>query len=430
MRIEILVNGGGSISVLQNDLKVMQSRINDTIDSYRRQVEKLNGLPGGINHRLQTSLDGLNAKICAEEEKLAHLPEIWQKVRNFSDNTVQTDKAVASKFSQNSKEFYRRFPHLQVNVSVEKTWWEKLADGWNAFWGSAGDALSNAWKGIVDWYNTHPIISRVVIGIAAVAAGAAVTLLTGGAALPFLVGAGGLLAASTVIGAAIGGITGGLDGMVQGAADGFMFGGLAALSGAIIGLTSLTGGSAVIANGTLAGGMGGGITGGLSTGTMEGFTEGLFSGALSGLIFSSISVGIGNAIKLHLRRINNPSPDMPYSGNSRPSFRKSFPLEHNQDFHAGHKWGHEYRWLKSDYLNGYVSKEQLVNQYNNHSHYQLQSAAYNFSHIGESTKPLLQHMFPSLTNGVNTRAFPVVISAVCNDIGFNMSKLLFVKARK
>lgn len=430
MRIEILVNGGGSVSVLQNDLKVMQSRIDDMIDSYRKQVAKINGLPGGINHRLQVSLDGLNAKIRAGEEKLAHLPEVRQKVRDFADNTVQTDKAVASKFSQNSKEFYSRFPHLQVNASVEKTWWEKLADGWNAFWGSAGDALSNAWNGIVDWYNTHPIISRVVIGVAAVAAGAAVTLLTGGAALPFLVGAGGLLAASTVIGAAIGGITGGVDGMVQGAADGFMFGGLAALSGAIIGLTSLTGGTAVIANGTLAGGMGGGITGGLSTGTMEGFAEGLFSGALSGLIFSSISVGISNAIKLHLRRINNPSPDMPYSGNGRPSFRKSFPLQHNRDFHAGHKWGHEYRWLKSDYLNGYVSKEQLVNQYNNPSHYQLQGAVFNFSHIGESTKPLLQHMFPSLTNGVNTRIFPVVISAVCNDIGFNMSKLLFVRARK
>lgn len=430
MRIEILVNGNGSIGMLQNDIKDMQKKISATIDSYQKQVRMLNEMQGAKNNNLRIALDGLNARIEKGKERLEHLPEIWQKVGNFVEDTIQTDKAVAAKFSQNCKEFYTQFPHLQVDASVEKSWLDKLVDGWNAFWGATGDMLSNAWEGIVDWYNAHPVISRVAIGIAAVAAGTAVTILTGGATLPFLIGAGGLLASSTVIGAAIGAATGGIDGMLQGAADGFMFGGLAALSGAVIGLTSLSGGSAVIANGTLAGGMGGSITGGLSTGTIEGFAEGLFAGALSGMIFSSISVGISNAVKLHLRRINNPNPDMPYSGNGRPSFRKNFPLAHDKNFHAGHKYGHEYRWLKWDYLNGYISKEQLVNQYNNVNHYQVESAAHNFSHIGESAKPLLQLLFPSLTNGVNTRAFPVVISVICNNIGFNMSKLLFVRARK
>jgi hypothetical protein len=277
----------------------------------------------------------------------------------------------------------------------------------------------------VKWYNEHPIISRIVIGIACVAVGLALTVLTGGAALPFLIGAAITLGAGTAFGAVIGGITGGWEGALQGAADGFMFGGVAALSGAIIGLTSLTGSIATIASGTLAGGMGGGIAGGLSSGTFEGFASGLLIGAVTGAVFSTISVGISKFVKNILVRKNNPGADMPYQ-KGRPSFRKDFKdaIPSSKSNHAGHKFGHEYRWLKSDYLKGYISSKQLVDTYNNPAHYSLEPAWFNLSHAGESAKPMLELMFPSITNGVNTLSFPIITSITTSNIGFNISKQL------
>lgn len=424
MRIEILAGGGGSIGVLREDLNDMHAQLCQTIDSYSKRIKKLKNIPCGVHSNLQDALDGLNARKSTDEKKKVEVRELGQGLKQFADDTVQTDKTVAKKLSQNSKEFYKLFPHLQADVSMEKTWWDNLVDGWNDFWGSVGDALLNAWKGIVDWYNEHPFISRIAVGIAAVAAGAIIALVTVGTALPFLIGAGIILAASTVIGAVAGGITGGASGILRGAADGFMFGGVAALSGAIIGLTSLSGGLAVIADGTLAGSIGGAISGGLSTGTSEGFWGGLFAGAVSGLIFSTVSVKLGNSIKMNLKKINNPHPGMPYT-HSRPSYWKSFTLPHNKEYHAGHKWGEEYKWMKSDYLNGYVSKKQLIREYNNENHYYPtpEEALHNMSHVGESKEPILKLMFPSLTNGVNTLSFPVVISVLGNSIGFNLSKL-------
>ncbi len=85
-----------------------------------------------------------------------------------------------------------------------------------------------------------PTWAKIVIGVAATAAAAIITVATGGAAAPVLIG----VAASTLGGAAVSAIehrvsTGSWDGAgeaaLTGAADGFMLGGLGALGGAIIG---------------------------------------------------------------------------------------------------------------------------------------------------------------------------------------------------
>ena len=85
-----------------------------------------------------------------------------------------------------------------------------------------------------------PNWAKVAIGVVATAAAVAVTVATGGAALPVLIGVG----ASTVSGAAMGAInhrvsTGSWEGAGQAAADGacngLMAGGLSALGGAVVG---------------------------------------------------------------------------------------------------------------------------------------------------------------------------------------------------
>lgn len=425
---------------LNKTIEDWQSKIPGIIHSFEEQISNINKIrnnatSGRVGNKggIQNAVPLLNSRLNEVTDKKDKWDiTIRNRVISLQRTGYQTDKAVAQMVSDSQTAFFNTYSWLRPEVQTSSFW-----DGWNRFWGGVEDCISNAWNSIVDWYNDHPIVSRIIIGVIAVAFGALVTVLTGGVAIPFLIGAGVMLAASSTLGAVIGGLTGGLEGMIQGAADGFMFGGIAALSGAIISITSLSGAAATMANGALAGGIGGAVSGGLSTNTFEGLIKGLIIGAGTGLVLSAISVGVINFIKANLVKINNPNPNMPYR-KGRPSLPKNFksnlaangkyakgtdPTSSKLD--AGHIFGHEYKWLKSDYMNGYISKEQLVATYKNPAHYHLESHISNISHAAESSKPILHLLFPSITNGINTLKFPVVTSIVNNNIGFHISKFVF-----
>ena len=74
-----------------------------------------------------------------------------------------------------------------------------------------------------------PNWAKVAIGAVATVAAVAVTVATGGAAAPVLVG----VAVSTISSGAIGYATGGVQGMVDGACDGFLWGGIGALGSSV-----------------------------------------------------------------------------------------------------------------------------------------------------------------------------------------------------
>ena len=76
-----------------------------------------------------------------------------------------------------------------------------------------------------------PNWAKAAIGIVGTVAAVAVTVATGGAALPVLAG----VALSTASGAAIGYVTGGKQGAIDGAANGLMVGGLSALATSVVG---------------------------------------------------------------------------------------------------------------------------------------------------------------------------------------------------
>ena len=75
-----------------------------------------------------------------------------------------------------------------------------------------------------------PNWAKVAIGVVATVAAVAVTVATGGAAAPVLIG----VATNTIVSGAIGYATGGVEGMKDGLATGFMTGGLSALGGSLI----------------------------------------------------------------------------------------------------------------------------------------------------------------------------------------------------
>ena len=92
------------------------------------------------------------------------------------------------------------------------------------------------------------VVAKVAIGTAAIAVGVAATVLTGGAALPAMIGSLKLVAAGAAIGASIGAtkhlikektITGIGKSLLNGAATGYMIGGLVA-GGMQVGKAALT----------------------------------------------------------------------------------------------------------------------------------------------------------------------------------------------
>lgn len=90
---------------------------------------------------------------------------------------------------------------------------------------------------MTDESGTWPNWAKVVVGAAATVAAVAVTVATGGAALPVIAS----VAASTVGGAVTGYIKGGKQGAIDGAANGFMMGGISALAGAAVGAIKTVG---------------------------------------------------------------------------------------------------------------------------------------------------------------------------------------------
>ena len=75
-----------------------------------------------------------------------------------------------------------------------------------------------------------PNWAKVTIGAVATIAAVGITVATGGAATPILVG----VATSTLSGAAVGYATGGKQGAIDGAASGFMWGGVGALASSAV----------------------------------------------------------------------------------------------------------------------------------------------------------------------------------------------------
>jgi len=297
MRIELLATGS-KVSNLQSGLGGLYDSITATITSLQSVNTKVNNISGGTQG-LSGATSGLQARIRTEQSKQTALLGVGQKLDTFLGNTTTRDSLVAKQIATNQEAFYNQYSWLRPQPL--KAGWEKFKSGWNKFWGDVGDVLKSAWQGVVKWYNDHPIISRIVIGVLAVAAGLLITMLTGGAALPFLIGAGIAIGASVLIGGVIGGVEKREDGSwgwnwqkaAQGAANGFMAGGIAAFAGAAIALTSLTGTAAMIATGTLSGGLLGGIDGGLSSGTLSGLISGLAIGAIVGGVTSAVFAGAG-----------------------------------------------------------------------------------------------------------------------------------------
>ena len=208
MRIEILANGIGSVSQMQNGFKNLYNSISDTIDSLRSTQNKINNVNGGPQSYLTPAVNELQTRIRTEETKRAAVERVAQKANTFISNTIQTDVQVAIKVSDNQKKFFNENYWLRPVVQEEKSGWQKFCDGWNDFWGDVGDALASAWNGIKNFYLEHKkVIDTILIVVGAALSIVAVIFTAGGfgVALVPLLGYLGLSAsAATAISIGVG----------------------------------------------------------------------------------------------------------------------------------------------------------------------------------------------------------------------------------
>lgn len=229
MRIEIYGNGGVA-TAYQNQLENLYDGINDTIEALQKAKNEIANVNGVWNTNLELAHSSINNRIRAEEVKKGNVQKLQQKSERFFENTVKTDKQVAEVIKQNEKKFYEKHPHLKpVGIDPESVWnwivekWEGLCDG-----------VEKVWNGIVDFVKEHAV--ELIVGVVTLAIAAVLTVLSGGALLPLLVGVLEGMLISGLFSAAIVAFTGGdiLDAFFDGLAEGFMWGGIFALAASIV----------------------------------------------------------------------------------------------------------------------------------------------------------------------------------------------------
>ena len=270
MRIEI--NSGGldsffnGVSTFINTL-ANNSASNSLIKSIQKVADKTNSISGGVG-TLSSALDFINTRKAIEEGRKNAVQAVHHKTNDFIQTAKDTDKAVARNMTAATEKFYRTNPWLRPPAPPTN---------WDRFWGGVKDTYQVCKDALVKWYTDHPIIAKIVIGTAAILAGLAITIATGGAALPFLLTAAKVVGAATAAGAVYGGASAAirgesiLSGIAEGAASGFMAGGIAVFGGAIFGQ---------------------GMAGSVFASGFEGGLDSAFSGGSLGDVLNSIGQGM------------------------------------------------------------------------------------------------------------------------------------------
>lgn len=120
---------------------------------------------------------------------------IRNRVISLQRTGYQTDIAVAQMVADSQVAFFNTYSWLRPEVQTSSFW-----EGWNEFWGGVGEALSNAWQGIKDFFTNSAIFQMVVSGLEIVA----------GVAVIAVGGVGAIVSAGTTTPLSIAAIAGGL----------------------------------------------------------------------------------------------------------------------------------------------------------------------------------------------------------------------------
>lgn len=188
---------------LNKTIEDWQGKIPGIVRSFEDQISdinkaKSNAVSGRVGHGLvaQNAADLLNSRLNDATIKMIYWDTtIRNRVILLQRTGYQTDIAVAQMVADSQVAFFNTCSWLKPEVQTSSFW-----DGWNEFWGGVGEALSNVWQGIKDFFTNSAIFQMVVSGLEIVA----------GVAVIAVGGVGAILSAGTATPLSIAAIAGGL----------------------------------------------------------------------------------------------------------------------------------------------------------------------------------------------------------------------------
>lgn len=188
---------------LNKTIEDWQGKIPGIIHSFEDQISdinkaKHNAASGRVGRGLvaQNAVDLLSSRLNdVTIKKINWDTTIRNRVISLQRTGYQIDNAVAQMVADSQATFFNTYSWLRPKVQTSSFW-----DGWNEFWGSVGETLSNAWQGIKDFFTNSAIFQMVVSGLEIVA----------GVAVIAVGGVGAILSAGTATPLSIAAIAGGL----------------------------------------------------------------------------------------------------------------------------------------------------------------------------------------------------------------------------
>lgn len=186
---------------LNKTIEDWQGKIPGIIHSFEDQISdinkaKHNAASGRVGRGLvaQNAVDLLSSRLNDVTIKRANWDTtIRNRVISLQRTGYQIDNAVAQMVADSQATFFNTYSWLRPKVQTSSFW-----DGWNEFWGSVGETLSNAWQGIKDFFTNSAIFQIVVSGLE-IAAGV-VTIAVGGVGAIFSAGAATPLSIAAITG--------------------------------------------------------------------------------------------------------------------------------------------------------------------------------------------------------------------------------------
>jgi hypothetical protein len=185
---------------LNKTIEDWQARIPGIINSFEIQISEINksknnASSGRVGNGLvaQNAVALFNSKLNDVTAKKTNWDTtIRNRVLSLQRTGYQTDNAVAQMVADSQVAFFNTYSWLRPEVQTS-SFWDEL-------WGSVGEAISNAWQGIKDFFTNSAIFQiivnglEIVAGVAVIAIGGIGAILSAGTATPMSIAAiaGGL----------------------------------------------------------------------------------------------------------------------------------------------------------------------------------------------------------------------------------------------
>ncbi len=139
------VNGVGS---LIDDIIKSVNNLNVQLDSLKNTLEGVESTSCDMND----TVESIRSSSKSEDDKIKDLKKLNKKLSEFIETASDRDKEAKKEINAKKEEFYTKYSYLKPDS--EKSFGEKLAEGFESWVESVSDWCSDRWQDIVDGFES------------------------------------------------------------------------------------------------------------------------------------------------------------------------------------------------------------------------------------------------------------------------------------